>query len=43
VTVSEIFPQLKQSVTDYVTRTFPGTTQTPILVDNLSGPFLLRP
>ncbi len=43
VTLDEIFPQLKESVTDYVTRTFPGTTQTPILVDNLSGPFLLRP
>lgn len=43
VTVTDTFPQLKRSVTDYVTKTFPGTTQTPILVDNLSGPFFLRP
>jgi len=43
VTVTEAFPQLRQSVSDYVTKTFPGTTQTPILVDNLSGPFHLRP
>lgn len=43
VTVTEAFEQLRMSVTDYVTKNFPGTTQTPILVDNLSGPFLLRP
>lgn len=43
VAVAEAFQQLKKSVTDYVTRNFPGTTQTPILVDNLSGPFMLRP
>jgi len=43
VTLTETFGQLKKSVTDYVTKTFPGTTQTPILVNNLSSPFLLRP
>ena len=43
VTLADAFGQLKRSVTDYVTKTFPGTTQTPILVDHLSGPFFLRP
>ncbi len=43
VSLDEVFPQLREAVTRYVTATFPGTTQTPILVDNLSEPFLLRP
>jgi hypothetical protein len=43
VTVDESYRHLKQTVTDYVQKTFPGTTQTPVLVNNLSGPFHLRP
>jgi hypothetical protein len=43
VTVTEAYSRLKPAVIDYVTKTFPGTTQTPVLVNNLSGPFHLRP
>jgi len=42
VTVTDAHRQIRQAVTDYVTQTFPGTTQTPILVDHLTSPFHLR-
>jgi hypothetical protein len=43
LTLSDSFEQLKREVTEYVARQFPGVTQTPVLIDNLSGPFFLRP
>ena len=43
VSLRDVFSLLKLSVAQYVEKNFPGTTQTPILVDNLTGPFYLRP
>jgi hypothetical protein len=43
VTLADGFSLVKQQVAGYVERTFPGTTQTMTLVDNLSEPFYLRP
>ncbi|HUG66319.1 MAG TPA: caspase family protein [Pirellulaceae bacterium] len=43
VALGDGFEQLKRQVTEYVESTFPGVTQTPVLIDNLSGPFYLRP
>ncbi len=37
------FSRLRGSVAEYVERAFPGTSQTPILVENLSSPLVLRP
>lgn len=38
----EAFARLQASVAEYVEKTFPGTTQTPVLLDNLTAPLLLR-
>ncbi|MCA9123421.1 MAG: caspase family protein [Planctomycetaceae bacterium] len=43
LTLTDSFAQLKRDVTEYVERQFPGVTQTPVLIDNLSEPFFLRP
>ncbi len=43
VTLSDAYDALRPRVAEYVERTFPGTTQTPVLVNNLSRPFYLRP
>jgi hypothetical protein len=43
VTLQTAYKQLRGAVTEYVQSHFPGTTQTPVLVDNLSAPFLLVP
>jgi len=37
------YKSLKESVTAYVEKNFPGTTQTPLLVNNFREEFLLRP
>jgi caspase domain-containing protein/uncharacterized protein DUF4384 len=34
---------LQRSVAEYVEKNFPGTTQSPVLVDHFTAPFLLRP
>ena len=43
VTLLAAYESMKQRVAEYVEQMFPGTTQTPVLVDNLSPPFFLRP
>jgi hypothetical protein len=43
VTLDEAYAELVENVTKYVEENFPGTTQTPVLIDQLSGPFYLRP
>ena len=43
VTLLAAYENMKQRVAEYVEQMFPGTTQTPVLVDNLSPPFFLRP
>jgi len=43
LTLQAAFENLKRDVAAYVQRTFPGTTQTPFLDDNMSLPFYLRP
>jgi hypothetical protein len=39
----EVHARLQSSVAEYVEKAFPGTTQTPLLMDNLAAPLLLRP
>jgi hypothetical protein len=43
LTLAAAYENLKRQVAAYVERNFLGTTQTPVLVDNLSPPFYLRP
>ena len=43
ITLSDAFAQLKDQVARYVEEKFPGTTQSPVLVNDLTGPFYLRP
>jgi hypothetical protein len=43
LTLAAAYENLKRQVAAYVERNFVGTTQTPVLVDNLSPPFYLRP
>jgi hypothetical protein len=43
LTLGAAYENLKRQVAAYVERNFLGTTQTPVLVDNLSPPFYLRP
>jgi uncharacterized caspase-like protein len=43
VTLDMAYQNLKREVAAYVERTFPGTTQTPVLVNNMTPPFYLRP
>lgn len=43
VTLTEAFADLQRQVAAYVERAFPGTTQTPVLINNLSPPFYLLP
>ncbi|HUT93090.1 MAG TPA: DUF4384 domain-containing protein [Thermoguttaceae bacterium] len=43
VTLPSVYENLKRQVASYVEQAFPGTTQTPVLVDNMTPPFYLRP
>ncbi|MBI3467791.1 MAG: caspase family protein, partial [Planctomycetes bacterium] len=43
LTLSQIHGQLKDSVPLYVEKNFPGATQTPVLADETTPPFYLRP
>ena len=41
--LSEAATELKRLVPEYVGANFPGATQTPELIDNMSPPFFIRP
>jgi len=43
LTLDAAFENLKREVADYVELAFPGSTQTPFLIDNMTPPFYLRP
>jgi len=43
VTLRTAHENLKRQVAAYVEQAFPGTTQTPVLVDNTTPPFYLQP
>ena len=43
VTLPAAFNRLKPLVAAYIERTFPGTTQTAVLIDNTTPPLYLRP
>lgn len=43
LTITDIYGQIRPQVAEYVEKTFPGTTQTPVLVANLLGPMYIRP
>lgn len=43
ITLTAAFDYVKVQVPAYVRRSFPGTTQTPVLINDLSGEFHLRP
>jgi len=43
VTLPTAYENLKRQVGAYVEQAFPGTTQTPVLVDNMTPPFYLQP
>ncbi len=43
LTITDIYGQIRPQVAEYVEKTFPGTTQTPVLVDNLLGTMYIRP
>ena len=42
LTLDGVFQALKQQVAAYVEQTFPGTTQTPVLINNTTPPLYLR-
>jgi uncharacterized caspase-like protein len=43
LSLQEAYNHLKRDVPLYVQQRFPGTTQTPVLIDNTSSPLFLRP
>ncbi len=43
ITLKEAHSYLSQRVTRYVEENFPGTTQSPLLINDLDGLFYLRP
>jgi hypothetical protein len=43
ITLPDAYGQLRRLVPEYVERNFPGTTQTPLLIDNTTPPLFLRP
>lgn len=43
VSLKDCYGVLKEQVSKYVAEHFPGAIQTPLLVDNFQGQFLLRP
>jgi hypothetical protein len=42
VTLTQAFEYVKVQVPAYVEKTYPGTTQTPVLVDQTTRPLYLR-
>ena len=43
LTLPAAFDSVKNQVAQYVETNFPGTTQTPVLIDNTTSPIYLRP
>lgn len=43
LTLAAAFDAVKNQVAQYVETNFPGTTQTPVLIDNTTSPIYLRP